>query len=137
MRKRSGRLGGRGAPGSARAAILNALAPLRPLELRPLLELMLEPLAAALLPPPAAAVAGVAARPGGAAVEAAAAQADAFRLLPPPWWSGALLGRGLGWWLAAVNDAALAALPARRKVGFLNACEAARRWRAEMGGSHA
>lgn len=55
MRKRSGRLGGKGAPGSARAAILNFLAALDPPELRPLLVLFLTPLDAAL---PAAASAG-------------------------------------------------------------------------------
>ncbi|GFR52619.1 hypothetical protein Agub_g15135, partial [Astrephomene gubernaculifera] len=44
-------------------------------------------------------------------------------LLPPPWWSGAMLGRGVGWWLEAVEQGALDALPARRKVGFLNAFE--------------
>lgn len=47
LRKRTGRLGGRGAPGSARAAILNFLAAAPPAELRPLLELFLEPLAGA------------------------------------------------------------------------------------------
>ena len=47
LRKRTGRLGGRGAPGSARAAILNFLAAAPPAELRPLLELFLDPLAGA------------------------------------------------------------------------------------------
>jgi U3 small nucleolar RNA-associated protein 20 len=47
LRKRTGRLGGRGAPGSARAAILNFLAAAPPAESRPLLELFLEPLAGA------------------------------------------------------------------------------------------
>lgn len=51
LRKRSGRLGGKGASGSARAAILNFLAALEPLELRPLLELFLEPLSAAVQRP--------------------------------------------------------------------------------------
>lgn len=45
LRKRSGRLAGRGALGSARAAILNFLAAAEPAELRPLLEAFLEPLA--------------------------------------------------------------------------------------------
>lgn len=44
LRKRSGRLAGRGALGSARAAILNFLASAQPGELRPLLEAFLEPL---------------------------------------------------------------------------------------------
>ncbi|KAK9845304.1 hypothetical protein WJX81_002986 [Elliptochloris bilobata] len=44
MRKRSGRLGGKGAPGSARAAILNFLAALELPELRTLLVLFLAPL---------------------------------------------------------------------------------------------
>mgnify|MGYP001807370637 CR=1 FL=1 len=123
MRKRSGRLGGRGAPGSARAAILNFLANLRPAELRPLLELLLEPMAMAFVEPPAAVAAAAAPRPGGAAAEAEAAELDRFRLLPPPRWSAAMLGRGVGWWLAAVEQAALDALPPRRKIGFLNACE--------------
>ena len=48
MRRRSGRLGGKGAPGSARAAILNAFAALQPAELRPLLALFLAPIGVAL-----------------------------------------------------------------------------------------
>ena len=51
MRKRSGRLGGKGAPGSARTAILNYLAALDPEELGPLLELFLEPLSIAFKDP--------------------------------------------------------------------------------------
>ncbi len=47
MRKRSGRLGGKGAPGSARAAILNYLAALDPAELAPLVQLFLQPISAA------------------------------------------------------------------------------------------
>lgn len=46
LRKRSGRLGGKGAPGSARAAVLNYLAAARPDELATLLELFLRPMAA-------------------------------------------------------------------------------------------
>jgi hypothetical protein len=52
MRKRSGRLAGRGAPGSARSAILNKLAALAPVELVPLLELFIDPLATAFRPTP-------------------------------------------------------------------------------------
>ena len=47
MRKRSGRLGGKGAPGSARAAILNTLGTLQPEELAPLVTLFLQPVAPA------------------------------------------------------------------------------------------
>ena len=47
MRKRSGRLGGKGAPGSARAAILNYLAALEPLELSSLVQLFLQPISPA------------------------------------------------------------------------------------------
>ena len=48
MRKRSGRLGGKGAPGSARAAILNFFTALEPAELRPLLALLLAPIGSAI-----------------------------------------------------------------------------------------
>lgn len=44
MKKRTGRLGGRGAPGSARAAILNFMAAMESTELTPLLELLLTPM---------------------------------------------------------------------------------------------
>ena len=47
MRKRSGRLGGKGAPGSARSAILNYLAALDPAELAPLVQLFLQPISTA------------------------------------------------------------------------------------------
>ena len=51
MRRRSGRLGGHGAPGSSRIAILNALTALQPPELAPLLQLNVQPLGAALQQP--------------------------------------------------------------------------------------
>lgn len=51
MRKRSGRLGGRGAPGSARAAVLNFLAAAQPQELTTLLLLVFQPISAAFEPP--------------------------------------------------------------------------------------
>ena len=51
MRRRSGRFSGHGAPGSSRAAILNALTALQPPELATLLLLNVQPLGAALLPP--------------------------------------------------------------------------------------
>lgn len=47
MRKRGGRLGGKGAPGSARSAILNFLAAAEPEELAPLLLQFMLPLSAA------------------------------------------------------------------------------------------
>lgn len=47
MRKRSGRLGGKGVPGSARSAILNYLAALEPAELAPLVQLFLQPISSA------------------------------------------------------------------------------------------
>lgn len=57
LRKRTGRLGGRGALGSARAAILNFFAAAPPAELSPLLQLFLEPLQGAFVPPPGVATA--------------------------------------------------------------------------------
>jgi len=51
MRKRSGRLAGRGAPGSARAAILNFLAAAEAGDLAPLLHLFMQPLSHCLQPP--------------------------------------------------------------------------------------
>ncbi|KAL4860053.1 Small subunit processome component 20 [Chlorella vulgaris] len=99
MRKRSGRLGGKGAPGSARAAILNFLAAAEPAELRPLLELFLTPLSSAFV------------RPAGEQGQAMLAQLvaqddpDAHRLIEGPWW-GRCLGRQPGsWWLAHINVA--------------------------------
>lgn len=50
------------------------------------------------------------------------AAADAVRLLPVPWWLPHLGSEPLEWWLAAVHPQGVAAQPARRKVGFLNAC---------------
>ena len=47
LRKRSGRLGGKGAPGSARAAVLNYLSQLDPAELGPIAELFLQSLSGA------------------------------------------------------------------------------------------
>jgi len=146
MRKRSGRLGGKGAPGSARAAILNFLAALAPGELRPLLALLLSPLGPALRPPPAGALPEPAAAPAPAAAAAAHAQdgvaseatdgssrhapepgpaqpAPEADLFEEPWWAAELgaPGRGAAWWLAAADARALAALPARTRLGFLNA----------------
>jgi len=146
MRKRSGRLGGKGAPGSARAAILNFLAALAPGELRPLLALLLAPLGAALRPPPAGDFPEPAAAPAPTATGAADAQgggagrpaddsshhapepgpaqpAPEADLFEEPWWAAELgaPGRGAAWWLAAADGRALASLPARTRLGFLNA----------------
>jgi hypothetical protein len=49
---------------------------------------------------------------------------ERLRLLPAAWWAEELgAGRGLGWWFSAVDGAALAAEPTRRRLGFLNALE--------------
>jgi hypothetical protein len=131
MRKRGNRLAGKGATGSGRAAVLNFLAGLEALELRPLLELLLEPLAPAFAEPgdaaeppskrrrvaePAAEAAEARARHEAAAAGELAAL-DGCRLLPAPWWAQHLGSRGLAWWLAAVDGDALAALPLRLRVG--------------------
>ncbi|PRW58885.1 small subunit processome component 20-like protein [Chlorella sorokiniana] len=117
MRKRSGRLGGKGAPGSARAAILNFLAAAEPHELRPLLELFLAPLSAAFVRP--------ADEAGQRELEALVGQddPDAYRLIEGPWW-GRCLGRQPGaWWLEHIDAAALNAEPLRKRIGYLNTLE--------------
>lgn len=113
MRKRTGRLGGRGAPGSARAAVLNFLAGLEPLELAPLLELLLQPMAAVFRVGPTALV--------GLPEELALYRQLA--LVPPEPWALALPALGGDQWLHFVDPTALAALEHRRRVGFLNALE--------------
>eukprot|EP00887_Chlorella_sp_A99_P000887 scaffold5.g887.t1 len=80
MRKRSGRLGGKGAPGSARAAILNFLSACPPAELSTLLELFLDPLSVAFVRP---AGEEEAEDDGGGA--AAHRQGDDAPLLERPW----------------------------------------------------
>lgn len=106
-----------GAPGSARAAILNFLAAAEPAELRPLLELFLTPLSSAFV------------RPAGEEGQAMLAQLvaqddpDAHRLIEGPWW-GRCLGRQPGsWWLAHINATELNAEPLRRRIGYLNTLE--------------
>lgn len=47
----------------------------------------------------------------------------AYRLIAPPWWSAHLGSQPLDWWLNTVDQVKLAAQPARRKIGFLNAFE--------------
>ncbi|PSC76593.1 small subunit processome component 20-like protein [Micractinium conductrix] len=115
MRKRSGRLGGKGAPGSARTAILNFLAAAEPGELRPLLELFLAPLSAAFIRPAAGSA-------DAAAVEAALAQddPDRHRLVQGPWWGGALGRQPGAWWLQHIDADRLNEEPLRRRVGYLN-----------------
>lgn len=150
LRKRSGRLGGKGAPGSARAAILNFLAALEPLELRPLLELFMEPLGAAIhrVDEPSTATGNGTLAPShpapgspnkrrkldvegtsqkvvaaGAAAAEDVSDFDQHRLLQPPWWAAQLGTAPMTWWLRAVSQESIAAQPARRKMGLLNVIE--------------
>lgn len=96
LRKRSGRLGGKGAPGSARAAILNALAQLSPSELTPLLELFLAPLAELFRRPPSLPAAPAARRrPDRPVLDG--------RLLPESWWAPRLADGGATLWLDIVR----------------------------------
>ena len=121
MRKRTGRLGGRGAAGSARSAILNFLAAAPPHELTTLVELFLSPLAPA-LPREREALADA------AAAEAADTPFAPFpdassdtALVPGHWWAPALLTRPLSWWLAAFDPTPLATLPPGTHVAALHA----------------
>ncbi|KAL4521880.1 hypothetical protein Ndes2526B_g01987 [Nannochloris sp. 'desiccata'] len=112
MRKRSGRLGGKGAPGSARAAILNFLAAAEATELRPLIELFLGPLGSVFSPPE-----------GFIEETPTAAEAAMFGPGQGTWW-GRELGKQTGFfWLDAINAEALNAQPLRRRVGYLNTLE--------------
>jgi U3 small nucleolar RNA-associated protein 20 len=130
MRKRSGRLGGKGAPGSARGAILNFLAALQPQELRPLLLLFLHPLGVALSQPQEGPAGMQPAEQGGElaataagdhATASAVGQAAEDGLFEEPWWAACLGARDAAWWLGAVDSAALRTLPGRQRIGFLNA----------------
>lgn len=106
-----------GAPGSARAAILNFLAAAEAWELRPLLELFLAPLSSAFVRPAGEAAAAE------LAAFAGSGGGDAGRLVEAPWW-GAALGAAPGaWWLAHIDVARLNAEPVRKRVGFLNTLE--------------
>ncbi|KAL0035339.1 hypothetical protein WJX77_001780 [Trebouxia sp. C0004] len=110
MRKRSGRLGGKGAPGSARSAILNYLAALDPAELAPLVQLFLQPISKAFQRQDQ----GEESRP-------AAALSSSDRLFPVPWW-GPHLGQHDGsWWLTTLDPAVLHSMPSRQRLGVLNA----------------
>jgi U3 small nucleolar RNA-associated protein 20 len=120
MRKRSGRLGGRGAPGSARAAILNFLAGAEPSELAPLLELLLAPLS-------------VAFRRLEDELEendgddrtrpAEELPVEQRRLFEPTWWARRLGRRDGAYWAAVIDGATMAAQPLRRQIGYLNTLE--------------
>jgi Down-regulated in metastasis len=149
LAKRSGRLGGRGAPGSARAAVLNALAALEPAELLPLLELLLTPISTAFTRPVTAAAepaciehnnkekvfetqAAAAAAAAGSiyepvlqlpSLQATLDNAASMRLIPEAWWTRAMLTADLQWWLAATPPRRLSQQPLRRRQGFLNAFE--------------
>jgi U3 small nucleolar RNA-associated protein 20 len=112
MRKRNGRLGGKGAPGSARAAILNFLSAAKSGELQSLLQLFLEPLAdKAFIKPPSS-----------------IGNSDNNTSLPRvlgevPWWSD-LLGTAPGsTWLKIINGDILNKQPIRRRIGYLNTLE--------------
>ena len=107
MRRRSGRLGGKGAPGSARAACISFLAAADPGEAHHLAALFIAPLAPALKPP------------GGEEPPHAVPTDDG--LFAVAWWEAALAAdRGVAWWLAAARPAAVAALPLRVRLGFAN-----------------
>ena len=94
MRRRSGRLGGRGAPGSARAACLNFLASAAPGEAGHAVSLFVAPLAPFLLVEPDA--------KGSSASSPVPISGGLFE---QPWWSRELVHgeRGAGWWLEAAS----------------------------------
>jgi U3 small nucleolar RNA-associated protein 20 len=101
-----------GAPGSARAAILNFLAAAEPAELRPLIELFFGPLGSVFSPPQ-----------GFIEAQPTAAEAALFGPGQGTWW-GRELGKQTGvFWLDAINAEALNAQPLRRRVGYLNTLE--------------
>ncbi|CAG9460436.1 unnamed protein product [Pedinophyceae sp. YPF-701] len=115
MRKRSGRLGGRGAPGSARSAILNFLGALDPSELAPLIELFLKPVSAMFARPAPACSAHK-------DQDTPPWPRDAL-LVEPTWWFDHLGREDAHWWLAAVSAPRAAKLPHRRRVGLINALD--------------
>ena len=115
LRKRSGRLAGRGAPGSARSAILNKLASLEAPELTPLLELFLEPLARIFRRDAEASAIAAAQDSGTPYVEDVAALG-----LQSHWWAKHLANGNAVFWLAVVDAEALAHQPLRRRQGLLN-----------------
>jgi len=119
MRKRNGRLGGKGAPGSARAAILNFLSAAKTGELQSLLQLFLEPLAdKAFIKPPSSIDNN----------DNNNNDNDNDTSFPRvlgevPWWSD-LLGTAPGsTWLKIINGDILNKQPIRRRIGYLNTLE--------------
>lgn len=116
IRKRTGRLAGRGSVGSARTSILNYLAGLEPEELRTLFELFLEPLAEIFVLPSAATESR-----GRDVMMQEQEEGTRTQLVPVPWWSAALPLEKAGWWLRAVDLRRLTQAPQRRRVGFLHA----------------
>lgn len=113
MRKRSGRLSGKGAPGSARAAILNFLSGAEPQELRTLLELFLHPMDSVFCK----------------AITLNSTNIEKERNMRSlgffgnSWWK-ALLGHQTGdFWIACLDGLALQSQPLRRRIGYLNAFE--------------
>ena len=117
MRKRSGRLGGKGAPGSARAAILNFLSAANPEELRPLIELFLQPLDPVFVSPrddrnDARIYHG---KPS--------IYCSGLGLSGTSWWRRSLGDRSGEAWLSSIDVDALHSQPLRRRIGYLNAFE--------------
>ena len=104
MRKRSGRLAGKGAPGSARVAILNFLAACESSELCWLIELFLSPLSSAF-------------------------KQKVYEMAPcngsssASWWTPFLDKAPGSYWLDVVNADALNKQPLRRRIGYLNTLE--------------
>eukprot|EP00890_Picochlorum_soloecismus_P003078 jgi/Picsp_1/3771/NSC_06606-R1_u3 snornp protein utp20 len=110
MRKRSGRLGGKGAPGSARTAILNFLSGAEPEELDALLELFLAPLSPCFIAPDNA--------------QYSDHERIYFRKSNEGLWWGAMLGKRPGeWWMHVIDSHLLERQPTRRQIGYLNAID--------------
>ena len=111
MRKRNGRLGGKGAPGSARVAILNFLSGSKTEELSALLELFLLPLSPCF----------------GAAGNGEELRCQERRLYLPSssqlWW-GPKLGTETGkYWMDLIDINVLNKQPIRRHIGYINAID--------------
>ncbi|KAI8107974.1 hypothetical protein M9434_006006 [Picochlorum sp. BPE23] len=108
MRKRNGRLGGKGAPGSARVAILNFLSGAEPEELSALLELFLLPLS------PCFAVTTVAPGASDGRLYLSSRRVDMA-------WS-TYLGKMPGeYWMKHIDLQMLEDQPINRHIGYLNA----------------
>ncbi|KAK3270897.1 hypothetical protein CYMTET_20727, partial [Cymbomonas tetramitiformis] len=111
LRRRTGRLGGRGAPGSARSAVLNFLSALEAHELVPLFRMLLEPLSSAISP--TAALAGRKPAQRAAAITAAGGSTE--------WW--ATLGTADSTLFARVDLATLVRMRPKLLSGFLNTAQ--------------